>query len=170
MLVAADCSVARRLSSTSTFSLKARSCCFKASMSVSRFASVMPSAAREVTASCAPRIVASQILFSFIIIFSFYAASDFFGQQFMLLFGFAPPGFWSALNFLRFVQPHALGLFNLRHLRIVNHDLHHAEPQRTHLLPDDFQPVRLLIPTAARFDCDRAHILKILITTISVVF
>jgi hypothetical protein len=29
----------------------------------------------------------------------------------------------------RFVQPHALGFFNLRHLRIMHDDLHNPEPQ-----------------------------------------
>jgi hypothetical protein len=40
----------------------------------------------------------------------------------------------------KFVQSHALGFVNLRHLRIVNHNLHHAETQGSDLPSDNVKP------------------------------
>jgi hypothetical protein len=42
----------------------------------------------------------------------------------------------------------------------VNHNLHHAKAQRTHLLPDDFQSVHPLLAAIGCFNSDRAHISK----------
>jgi len=47
---------------------------------------------------------------------------------------------------MRAVETHPFGFIDLRHLRIVHHDLDHAKTQRSHLPPDDLQPGRLALP------------------------
>jgi hypothetical protein len=56
-------------------------------------------------------------------------------------------------------QPDALGLVDLRDLRIVYNYLHHAIPQRTDLLTDNVQPGRLFTGTPDGFNFVFAHFL-----------
>jgi hypothetical protein len=82
------------------------------------------------------------------------------GQQlFLFYFIFTPPDLWSALNGSRakIFQPDALGFVNLRDLRIVHDDLHHAIAQRIDLLPHNVQPGRFFTGTLNSFDFILAH-------------
>src|ERR1700719_81549 len=76
-----------------------------------------------------------------------------------IYFLFCASGFPVGVKFLwtQFVQPHALGFLNLRHLRIVNDDLHHSVTQRSDLLPDNLQTVTLFIVIAACFGLCPTH-------------
>ena len=79
-------------------------------------------------ANCAPIIVPINHRFNFIFIFRFTLASVC-PVSGSFIFCFWPPAFRRASNFMRSIQTHTFGFLNLRHLRIMHDNLHHAVAQ-----------------------------------------